>query len=324
MKEKDIRLLMEISPERESLVGLIRGVELQRTKTVKAGKLLWCRSYPIWDTTTGRDAKVKLEGAREKKGTSNAQKEQNAKAAKDRVIALINANFVPGDLMLTCTYMDDQQPADWKRAAMDMRNFLARVRRVCVRKGLESPAYVYVTEEINKRKGKEYHSHIIIKVGIGRDEMEALWEAGGHGHCNSKVLKDMEDGSRRMAGYLVKQTTSKARARTDFYERRHRWCASKGLKQPQETSADKKVSRRRVERIAEAMKRDPVEARAHMERCYPGYRVIELEVKTSDWVTGAYVYAVMARKEEQHARNRVRDLRGDGAHRRAGLSVGGR
>ena len=322
MKEKDIRLLMEISPERESLASLSRGVELQRTKTVKAGKLLWCRSYPIWDTAAARDAKAKLETAKEKKGTSTAQKDLNAKMAKDRVIALINANFEPGDLMLTCTYADDRPPEDWKRAMQDMRNFLARVRRVCARRSLEAPVYVYVVEEINKRKGKEYHAHIIIKVGIGRDEMEALWEAGGHGHCNSKVIKDMEDGTRRMAGYLVKQTTSKARARADFYDRRHKWCASKGLKQPQETSADRKVSRRRVERIAESIRRDPVEARAHLERCYPGYRVLELEVKTSDWVSGAYVYAVMARKEEPQ--RGVRDLRGDGDHRRAGLPVGRR
>ena len=52
MRETDIRLLMEISPDRELRPGWQRGVEIQRTRTIKAGDLLYCSSYPIWDTAT--------------------------------------------------------------------------------------------------------------------------------------------------------------------------------------------------------------------------------------------------------------------------------
>ena len=72
---------------------------------------------------------------------------------------------------------------------------------------------------------------------------------------------------------------------------------ARGLIIPQPTEADKKISRRRVEKIAQDIRRDPDLARLHVEACYPGYEVLEMQVKTSEWVTGAYVYAVMCRRE---------------------------
>lgn len=295
MREKDIRLLMEISPDRTIMPGLMRGVEVQRTRTIKAGKLLYCASYPIWDTSTRRDAEAKLTKAREKKGTTEAQKKLNARRAEERLIQLINANFAEGDLLVTCTYAQDKEPPDLQSAQRAMRNYMARIKRMCKRKGLEEPEYVYVTETTeSKRWGRRYHHHMVMKAGLSRQEVEDLWTKT-NGICNTKQAQKLKEGLTGWARYIAKQVCSGSSA--DEYTRRHRWAASKGLKIPAATEADKRVSRRRVEKIAQEMQRDPIIAKAHMEACYPGYEVLEMTVKTSEWVTGAYVYTVMCRRE---------------------------
>ena len=295
MQEKDIRLLMEISPDRELRPGWQRGVELQRTKTVKAGNLLYCSSYPIWDTATRRDAQAQLNKAKEKKGTTAAQKKLNARKAEEKLVQIINANFGAGDHLVTCTYAAGKEPQDLTTAQKNMRNYLARVKRLCKRRGVPDPEYVYVTEVTqSNRWGTRYHHHMVLKADLPRGDVETLWTKV-HGICNTKAAQKLKEGLTGWAKYIAKPVCSKEGA--DLYATKHRWAASKGLKIPQPTEADKKISRRRVERIAQDIQRDPDLARLHMEACYPGYEVLEMQVKTSEWVTGAYVYAVMCKRE---------------------------
>lgn len=333
MQERDVQLLMEISPERESLRGLMRGVEIQRTQTVKAGRLIWCKSFPIWDTTARRDAQAALEAKREQRGTTEAQKNLNARKAADRLHQLIENNFSADDLIVTCTYPMEGEPEDLTRAKRDMRNYVARIRRLCEKRGLPAPAYVYVTETKHKKWGTSHHHHMVLKAGITRKEAEELWEKSHGGICNTKVVKRLKEGTLGVGKYLSKQVCGMNHA--DEYAQRHRWCASKGLKVPEPTEADQKISRRRVERIAEAMESRPTEARAALEKCYPGYEVVELNVKTSRWVTGAYVTAVLARKETKDGadvgtaagrRNPLRngDPAAGAADRGAGMRMGRR
>lgn len=297
MREQDIRLLMEISKDREIQPGWQRGVEKQRTRTIKAGPLLYCASYPIWDTTSRREAEARLKGAKEKKGTAEAMRKINARRAEDRLVQIINANFGPGDHLVTCTYAQGKEPATIEDAQKHMRNYLARVKRMCRRRGASDPAYVYVTEvTVSNRWGTRYHHHMVLKAELAREEVENLW-IKHHGICNTRKAQRMREGLTGWARYIAKQVCAGNRA--DSFQRKHRWAASKGLKVPQATEADKKISRRRVEKIAQEIKRDPDIARMHMEACYPGYEVLEMQVKTSEWVGGAYIYAVMTQKDEK-------------------------
>ena len=299
MQEKDIRLLMEISPDRELRPGWQRGVEIQRTRTIKAGDLLYCSSYPIWDTATRRDAEAKLTKAKERKGTTDAQRKLNARKAEEKLVQLINANFVAGDHLVTCTYAQGKEPPDLSTAQKHMRNYMARVKRLCRRRGLPDPEYVYVTEVTqSNRWGVRYHHHMVMRCALTREEVETMW-IKSHGICNTKQAQRLKEGLTGWAKYLAKQvcSTNPGSKAVELYATKHRWAASKGLKIPQATEADKKISRRRVEKIAQDIQRDPDLARLHMEACYPGYEVLEMTVKTSDWVTGAYVYAVMCKKE---------------------------
>lgn len=285
---------MDISPDRTIMPGLMRGVEVQRTRTIKAGKLLYCASYPIWDTSTRRDAQAKLTKAREKKGTTEAQKDLNDRHAAESLERLINANFGAGDLLPSLTYKSSGQPKSIAEGQRNVRNFLARLRRLCRKKGVPDPKYVYVTEIVNKKHGKEYHHHMVLKVQIPRDEVEHLWRSK-HGHGDIKIAWNEENNLTQWANYIAKQI--RAKDRDEEHNLHHKWAASKGLKNPTATEADKKLSRRRVERIAMEMQRDKEKAMQHMEKCYPGYKVLEMTVKTSEWVTGAYVYTVMCRRE---------------------------
>lgn len=301
MKEKDIRLLMEISPDRELRPSWQRGVEIQRARTVKAGKLLYCSSYPIWDTAANREAQKKLDKAREKKGTTEAQRKLNARRAEEKLVQIINANFGEGDHLVTCTYAQGKEPQDLNTAQKNMRNYMARIKRLCRRRGVADPEYVYVTEVTqSNRWGERYHHHMVLKAPLTRADVENLWTKC-HGICNTKAAQKLKEGLTGWAKYIAKQVCSdqheQRRTLDEKLRHAHRFAASKGLKIPQPTEADKKISRRRVERIAQDIKRDPDLAKLHMEACYPGYEALEIRVKTSEWVTGAYVYAVMCRRE---------------------------
>ena len=301
MKERDIRLLMEISPDREIRPGWQRGVEIQRARTIKAGSLLYCASYPIWATATRRDAETKLTKAKERKGTTDAQNKLNADNAKQRLVQIVNLNFDKGDHLVTCSYAQNKKPADMERAKKDMRNYIARLTRLCRRKGIPDPEYVYVTTNThNNRWGTNYHHHMALKVKLTRDEVESLW-IKTHGICNNRIAQPNKEGLTGWAKYMADQPCSVASEKRREDDNRskyaHRWSASKGLKTPPPPEADKKLSRRRVEKIAQDIQRDPDLARLHLEACYPGYEVLEMTVKTSEWVTGAYVRAVMCRRE---------------------------
>ena len=60
------------------------------------------------------------------------------------------------------------------------------------------------------------------------------------------------------------------------------------------TTADKKLSRRQMLRIAEAA---DTEAKAIFTRLYPGCEYLDCEVRRSEWVQGAYIYARMRRTD---------------------------
>lgn len=295
MKEKDIRLLMEVSKDSDLRQGWMRGVEVQRTKSLKAGKLMYVKSYPIWDTTTRRDAEAHLSKAKERKGTTAAQKRLNARHASERLEQLINANFGAGDLLLSLTYRRKDAPQTVEESQKHVRNFLARLRRLCRKQGAPDPQYVYVTEtKTSKWEGTTYHHHMALKVSLPRDEVEALWRKK-HGYGDIKIAWDKENNLTQWAKYMAKEVC--AGVHTEEYAQKHRWCASKGLKVPPARESDKKISRRRVEAIAKEMQRDPDVAKMHMEACYPGYEVLEMTIRTSEWVGGAYVQAVMTRRE---------------------------
>ena len=85
-----------------------------------------------------------------------------------------------------------------------------------------------------------------------------------------------------------------------------RWARSKNLKEPEVRVSDRKVSRRRAAAIAADVQAN---AREILEKIYPGYRLEQAEVKYSDFVAGAYIYARLRRLESGNKTKRRRYLR---------------
>lgn len=296
MLEKDIQLIMDTTPDKTAGGGKLNaGVTCQRAKTTHAGDMLYVASYPIWDTQHQTQARAAAEAVKRTR-SGEAQRKLNARNAQRRLEQLINANFGAGDLLVTCTYANDEQPDSDEAAHRDMINMMARLKRLYKRQGLPPPKYIYVTETTESVKnGVRYHHHLMLQGGISREAVEEAWARGHRGHCNTRRARPEREGLTGWAKYITKQVNGTSRQGIGT---RRKWCASKNLTQPITTTADKKISRKRVERIAAEADREPVKARAALESCYPGYEVIDMTVRASSYVSGAYIYAMLARRRE--------------------------
>ena len=294
MLEKDIQLLMDTHPGAECETGkLQKGVTRQRARTTRAGQMLYVAAYPVWDTQHAAQARAALQKAKQASGSTEAQRRLNAKNAQRKLVQLINANFGAGDLLVTCTYSPGTDPETDEQAHKAMVNLMSRLKRLYRKAGIEHPKYVYVTEITESAKrGRRYHHHMILEGGIPREAVEQAWSKVQGGICNSRRAQALPEGLTGFARYITKQVHGDRRQQIAT---RRRWCASKNLAQPVTTMADKKISRRRAEKIAQSVEQDPRRAYAALEQLHPGYRVLELEVRTSSYVSGAYIYATLTK-----------------------------
>lgn len=249
-----------------------------RTKTIRSGNVLECEIYPIWNTRSeARTAKAHI--------TREAQRKMNERNARKTLTRKINANFDENDLCITLTYKGTVP--DEQQARKDIRNYMRRVREYRRRNDMPDLKYVYVVEFENGdggRKKKRVHHHVIMS-GMDRDEAERIW---GKGYANTRRLQPDAYGLEALARYIVKDPTGSKR-----------WCASRNLKEPKITTADTKISRRKVE----AMALDFEEAApAIFSKAYPDYAYLDCAVNRSEFVAGAYIYARMHRNAAPDAK----------------------
>lgn len=250
------------------------GVKNYRVRTIKAGKMLDVEIYPIWKT------QVQVRRAKTKK-SREAQQRQNAKNARRKLIRKINANFNENDLCITLTYKD--VPPDEAQARRDVRNYLRRVREWRRRHGMPELKYVYVMEFGGKDgRRKRVHHHIIMS-GMDRDEAERLWR--GRGYANARRLQPDDYGLEALARYITKEP-----------QRSKRWCVSRNLVNPHETVSDHKISMRRVARMAQDFQLAPGQI---LTTIFKGYALNDCQVKCSDFVAGAYIYAQLHRIDDR-------------------------
>lgn len=256
-------------------------VALYRTKTVKAGNMLEVEIYPIWST--------RAEAVRAKKRTSReAQKNLNDKNAKKKLIRKINANFTKADIWVTLTYKNGVP--DEEQARKDIRNYLRRVREWRRKRGMTELKYVYVIEYGGKDgRRKRVHHHVVMS-GMDRSAAEELWN--GKGWANARKLQPDEYGLEALARYVTKEANGGKR-----------WCASRNLAEPKETTADTKISKRRVEKMATDFEGAPA---LIFEKLFPAYDFTDCEVKRSNFVAGAYIYARMRRRQDEKPKKKRR------------------
>ena len=277
-----------------------RGVEGVRTATIRAGRSLEVMCHPIARLTPGQRREARA------KRTTPAMAKVNLRNTQRHYMRLLEENFTGEALVATLTYsypvedygmcdleelsdIYDRQglPEDPERVKMDVRNLLARIKRRMASAGAD-PSELKWIQRIEEGKTPpvaglppKYHVHMVIEgKGVSRELVERLWSAG-HTHVDRFDLTG--DGPARLARYLSKQ------------RRGGRWWShSRNLRIPAPRISDRRISRRRLSRIAVDVQRD---GRAILEGMYPGYRLVEAEVKFSDYAPGAFIYARLRRRE---------------------------
>lgn len=327
---KDAMVLFDTSVEGRLDPGWRAGVLHQRTKTIKAGPMIYVECFPVWDTRRAQAAR--LEAKRE--AHRKAQEKLNAKNARKKLERLVNANFGAGDLILTMTYPQGRQPQDDRQAHRDMVNYIGRVKYLRRKRGLPPIRYITITEvTTSKQYGVRYHHHIIMGGdGITRDEAEACWKKRHGGICNAKLCQPTERHLAGFARYLTldkrNRTVEEDGKNPQEKAMRRGWNPSKNLVDPVESVADKKISIRKAGRIAEAAG-DFAQMQEVFGKLYPGCELLEISARRSRWAAGVYVYAELRKateRSERHGKDKAggQAARTDGKRRAAmPVSMGG-
>lgn len=301
MRHEDYQLLFDL-PEGE-YQG--RGLDGVRTVTWRAGNLLEIACYPI--VRLGEAAKRETKRRR----STPAMEKVNARNAERKIMRYIEANFSPEACVVTGTYaypangdyamMDVKAmaaeyearklPWEMERVRMDVRNWLGKLRRRVKQLGGDPRRdFKWL---IRIEEGKEpplpgipakFHFHAVVEgPGLDSQTVKALWEEK-HGTARVDGLCLNDDGAARLARYFTKQ---KSGGRW--------WSHSRNLIDPPPRVSDRKVSRRRLSKLAGDVMKD---GREILEKLYPGYRLAEApQVRYSDFVAGAYIYARMRRRD---------------------------
>ena len=249
-----------------------------RTKTIKSGNILECEIYPIWNTNAS------LSRAKKKKPSREAQKNLNDKNALKYVIRLANANFTDADIWGTFTYETKKLPKSVEESERCFSNFIRRLKYYAKKHNFPPLKYIYWTEfENDEKKGKHrVHQHVMTNFP-DRDVMEKLWRGGAR--KQTRRLQADESGYEGLVRYVMKDPKGKKRYK-----------CSKNLVKPTVTIADSKFTRRRVNRII----RGEENAAEIFESLYEGYDITDYNYKTSDYVTGAYLYVKMKKKRRKN------------------------
>lgn len=256
-----------------------KGVLLERTKTIKAGDFLECEIFPVVQIDQGKRQRLRQK-------SPEAIQKANRERARRKLERLLNANFGPGDLLLHLTMAKPCPFADMQRL---VRNYVQRLKGRAKKAGVPCK-YVYVIETTGEGERERHHVHMVLSAAgnwITRDQAEGLWK---HGLARADRCQRQEKGLAGFARYITQRKETQRRLM------RRSWGASKNLRQPTVTVSDHKFSRRAAEEIARGIQAD---ARAILEKKYPGYRLIEQPtVRQSDFLPGCYIYAIMERVRE--------------------------
>ena len=281
--------------QRQEMTALRIGQMGYRTRTTVAGPRLEAEVYPIF----GRNTEAMLRRAKKTNITPEKQQRLNHERSIRHLVQLVDKNFAKGDIHLTLTYRNDP---GYERAKKDMRNFCLRLKRAREKAGLPELKYIYTIEGSEKEKTRT-HIHMLTNGDMDREEIEKIWNNSFAfkystkeerkaaieefdlfvGYANADRLKPDENGLEAIARYITKQQKN-----------RRKWCASRNLKQPISRTSDSRCSRGQVKRIAFDMQN---EAKAVMEKIYPGYQFVKCTVRYSDIVDGAYIRCVLRKKE---------------------------
>ena len=258
-----------------------------RVKTITCGDVTEVEMFPIY-----RDYRAESKRAEKANPTGEAQANVNKRNAKKAIVRIINTNFTKDDYHITLTYRGDAPLPDEKQAQKDMQNFIRKVRYYLNKNGMKDKRgradlkYFYVIEFTDgDGRRKRIHHHIIMNARAPREVIKALWT---HGRAGVDELEPEKGSLKGLALYITKQPSETKVTK--------RWQASRNLKpHTRITENNHKISKRQIEALAADVKEvaPDIFGKAYPDLTLDG----EPEVRTSEFVAGAYIYATLYRAQ---------------------------
>lgn len=239
-----------------------------REKRIISGNYLEVEYFPVTEHGHRHDHKKRL--------SRIEQQNLNEKNAKKKLTRLINTNFKVGDILIHCTYRDDEIPTTEAELIKDIQNYFRRVKEYRKKHGLPKIKYIYVIECKNGR----WHWHGIMSA-MDRDTAEKLWKHGDFTNAD-RFQPTAKEGGEAFARYISKKPMGA-----------RRWNCSTNLKQPTEKIKDGTHTRSKMARIA----RDRVDDAEYWERKYKGYKFISATPMYNEFNGWWYIYVKMYRNE---------------------------
>lgn len=248
-----------------------------RVKTYRMGDVLECEIFPVWNTQKEASRAKKVKPSRA------AQEKLNHRNTQKKIVRLVSNNFTGADLWVTLGYDKDAPAPTLETARRDIINYLRRIKRWRKKQSLPPLRYIYVTEATDKDGNPvRPHHHIVISGDMDRDFIENEWHGGAY--PQARRLRPKDRGLKGLALYI-----SKGRKGGRL------WGCSTNLKMPRPTVADRKFTKRQVQKIAINRNTAP----DYFKSIFDGYDFRDterdLDIRHSSFVSGAYIYATMYR-----------------------------
>lgn len=250
-----------------------------KERLVVAGDMIFGAVYPTFRHGGSRRGKFRE--------SSEVQKKLNDRKAREKLTWKIHANFTRDDYAVTLTYSDDCLPESEERFEKDVRNYIAKVKRIYKKANVELKYIVIKAYDDNGR----HHLHLILSGGVEREAVENAWE---YGRRNSRRLQFNACGVVDLSAYLSSQR------RTG----RRRWSCSKNLVEPVELTDTVHYSRRDLSEIATSANPHKIFADR-----YKGYWLSEFPDVESNAFNGYFymtfvMYKPNSKNLEKYARRR--------------------
>lgn len=278
--EPEIEYAYLLDPKDERTQTGSETIANYRTRTITSGDMIELEAFPIHRYPRG------LLRAAKSMATPERVEAINRRNTEKRITRLLNTNFTARDISLTMTFTNvpDEQGAlkELQRAIRRLRTQYRREVKAGLHPEAEPFKYLYVIE-FATRDGEpvRIHAHMVCNLS-DRDGAEKCWRAG---RANADRLQPDRYGLTALAKYLTKAPRKK-----------RRWAASRSLREPKITQADKKLSKRQAERMIIDV---DANARAICERIIKGAQFLDCTVKTSEYMQGAYIYARMYKPKRE-------------------------
>ena len=263
-----------------------------KVRTITCGDMTYVEMFPVY-----RDYREESKRAEKATPTCQAQANLNDRNAKKAIIRKIDTNFRKNDYHLTLTYSGGVPLPDEKQAQKDMQNYIRRVRHYLKKNGITDKhgrpdlKYFYAIEfaDGDGRRTRVHH-HIIMNAAAPREVLKELWP---HGRAGVDELEPEKGSLKGLALYITKQPSETKITK--------RWQSSRNLKPHTKlTESVNKISKKQAELLAADVKAN---APAIFGKAYPGLTLDgDPEVRTSEFVAGAYIYATLYREREKKRR----------------------